>query len=420
MKQLLQSACLLLAGITFGWWLRDSGDKQLAGSIPAETSINQVSAPSPATVAGLPINVETDALQLPGSTTPPNAERFHQLLMQQKFDLALAYYEQALLIDDGYQQLLRPALEGYLQTCLEHCSHEAIIDLVNLWLGAYYQDIPVMLLLAESQRLQGSPEEAASTLQIAATYALQGGQQEEVRSAVQRLVKFTDEALSRQQSWIELLGFYEFLATIDLGTPTFQLRQAQLYQLVDEPQRSHELLVELRNNDNGLSSQWTAALDQQLAKSAIEPSADQLPSHAIPVTRHRDHFLVASSVNRGDQLNLIIDTGASITTLTRDSFSRVVHSGFEYRGSRLFNTANGLTQGEVYRVTSISVGETRIDDLDIAVLDYESSEGVDGLLGMNVLRNFRFEIDQDKELLYLRPRPGSDSQDGYQQSSRIK
>jgi len=66
--------------------------------------------------------------------------------------------------------------------------------------------------------------------------------------------------------------------------------------------------------------------------------------------------------------------------------------------------ANGLTQGEIYRVASISMGDARVDNLDIAVLDYEPPAGVDGLLGMNVLRNYRFEIDQDRELLYLRPR----------------
>jgi hypothetical protein len=31
--------------------------------------------------------------------------------------------------------------------------------------------------------------------------------------------------------------------------------------------------------------------------------------------------------------------------------------------------------------------------------------GVDGLLGMNVLAQFRFHIDQEKQLLYLADRP---------------
>jgi predicted aspartyl protease len=66
-----------------------------------------------------------------------------------------------------------------------------------------------------------------------------------------------------------------------------------------------------------------------------------------------------------------------------------------------------MTQGEIYHADSIQLGEIKIPDLEIAVLDFEPSDGLDGLLGMNVLRNYRFEIDQDKEVLYLSPRLGT-------------
>ena len=403
MKKLAQSVCLFVAGIISGWWLHDAGEETFASNSITEASINQ--RPAAAVNAfNVPGTIEPNVIHPTASNTAPSADHFYQLLTQREFDAALAYYEQALLVDEAYEQQLRPALETYLRRCLEHCSHETIINLVNLWLGAYYQDIPVMLFLADSQRLQGLSEEAANTLQIAATYALKDGDQEDVRDAIRRLVAFTDDALSSQQRWVELLGFYEFLDTIDLATPFFSLRQAQLYQLVDEPKRSQQLLLALRDADDGLNRQWTSALDQQLASVTLKQLADQLPSYAVPVTPHSDHFLVASSINADDQLNLMIDTGASITTLARESFERIDQSGFEYRGSRLFSTANGLTQGEVYRVDSISLGEARVENLDIAVLDYQSTEGVDGLLGMNVLRHFRFEIDQDEALLILRAR----------------
>ena len=100
----------------------------------------------------------------------------------------------------------------------------------------------------------------------------------------------------------------------------------------------------------------------------------------------------------------IIDTGASVTSLTRTSFASLNSNYFEYQDSRLFNTANGMTQGEVYEAASITLGNTRIDGVDVAVLDFATTGGVDGLLGMNVLRNYRFEIDQEKALLYLQPR----------------
>ena len=171
-----------------------------------------------------------------------------------------------------------------------------------------------------------------------------------------------------------------------------------------EPERSRALLLELREIDDGLSSQWTAALERQWDKSVQQPSFDNPPMHAIPLTRRGDHFLVTAYLNEVSQVTLLIDTGASVTTLSGASFARLDGSGFGYGGSRLFNTPNGMTQGEVYRANSLALGNTLLSAVEIAVLDYESSAGVDGLLGMNVLRNFRFQIDQDNNVLYLHPR----------------
>jgi clan AA aspartic protease (TIGR02281 family) len=368
MKKFLKSAGLLLIGVGVGWWLHGAAFnappvRQHAPGTAANAEFAiPVAGPaqgSDATPADTATNDTRD---------PANAGVFRHLLEQQDFAQALAYYEQALLLEERHRALLKPVLENYLQSCLQQCSDGVFVDLVDLWLDTYYQDIEVLLLLAEHQRLQGLPEVAASTLQMAATYAWQPRQREQVSAAVQGLVQATDDSLSRQQSWIELLGFYEYLQVIDLGQPEFSPRQAALAQRMDAPGKPDR------------------------------------PMHSIPVTRRGDHFLVATSINETDQVILMIDTGASVTTLAGQSFAGLVSTDYEYRGSHVFNTANGLTQGEVYRTASISLGASRIADIDIAVLNYQPAEGVDGVLGMNVLRNYRFEIDQDQELLYLRPR----------------
>jgi clan AA aspartic protease (TIGR02281 family) len=357
MMQVVKSASLLLVGVTVGWWLHGISFT----AAPIQQPIHTPSPPAPQIIAP---RVSAPTAKS-AANTPPNAAGFQQLLNGQEFEQALTYYEQALSLDDRYQSLLKPELEAYLQSCLQACPEGVFVDLVELWLATYYEDIPVLLLLAEHQRLLGLPEEAASTLQIAATYALQPGQQELVDAAVQDLVASTEQKLSRQKNWIELLGFYEYLKSIDLGNSEYLLRQDGLSQLIGEPEQIR---------------------------------------YTIPLTRKGDHFLVTTSFNDLDQLTLMIDTGASLTTLGRESFAGLVSSDYEYRGSHMFNTANGLAQGEVYRAASIGLGDTQIDDIDVAVLDFQPAGGVDGVLGMNVLRNYRFEIDQDELLLYLRSR----------------
>jgi clan AA aspartic protease (TIGR02281 family) len=406
MKRLVKSACLVLAGVVVGWWLRDLAyqktpffaDEPIASS---DVSI-AISAPTRqfTTTGTIAINRFT----VPESMLSPEAVSFAELLESQEYDLAIGYYETAAQIDERHQALLKPELVEYLRARVQGCAGGVFIDLVELWLEAYYADIEVLLLLADNQRFCGSPEEAARTLQIANAYAVNPGQLESVAAAVARLVVATDKHLTKQQGWIELLGFYELLEAIDLATNTSQLRRASLYERIGEMQYSRELLLELRENDDRMNGEWTAALNLQLANSAQQPFAKDRPQHEIPLTRRGNHYLVAAAINGVSQLALVIDTGASITTLSKESFSQIDNTGVRYLGTQLFNTPNGMTQGEMFRVDSIQLGEIKILDLEIAVLDFEPSDGLDGLLGMNVLRNYRFEIDQDKEILFMSPR----------------
>jgi clan AA aspartic protease (TIGR02281 family) len=404
MMQLVKTLCLLLAGVILGWWLHDvtsAGSPQQILLAPAAAPMEQ---PGRNRLADAPYPREHDSYQASESAVLPNAERFRQLLMKQRFERALTYYEQALSLDDGYRLVLKPVLEQYLTVCMDQCGEGVFVEVVNVWLADYYQDIPVLLLLAEHQRLQGQPEEAASTLQLAATYAYQTEHQEDVNAAVQRLVMATDEALSQQENWVELLGFYEYLEVIDLDTREFLLREAILYRVLGETQRSRELLLALQQRDNKSNRGWTETLDQQLSLISPQPETIDRPGHAIAVTGLGDHFLVEATLNRMSAVNLLIDTGASLTTLSQASFAGLPKTRFKYRGARMFNTANGLTRGDVYRAASIGLGDIQLNDIDIAVLDYPSASNIDGLLGMNVLRHYRFEIDQDGSLLHLHPR----------------
>ena len=404
--------CLLLVGMVLGWLLHDAIP---TGSL-AQNPAPSISTPAPAPAilpsryfsaspqADSPNLREQPPSQVSEPAAPPSADRFRQLLVEQQFEVALSYYEQALSLDDAYQLALKPILEHYLMFCLEQCSNGVFVEVVNVWLSTYYQDIPVLLLLAEHQRLQRQPEEAASTLQLAATYAYQTEHEDAVNAAVLRLVQVTDDDLSRQESWVELLGFYEYLETIDLGTREFLLREAILYRVLGETQRSQKLLLTLQQRDNKSNTVWTATLNQELSRISPQLEKPDRLGHAVAVTKRGDHFLVEVTLNRMSTVKLLIDTGASLTTLSHSSFADLPQANFNYRGSRMFNTAGGLTRGDIYRASSIELGEMQLNDIDIAVIDYPSASNVDGLLGMNVLRNYRFEIDQDDKLLHLQPR----------------
>jgi hypothetical protein len=77
---------------------------------------------------------------------------------------------------------------------------------------------------------------------------------------------------------------------------------------------------------------------------------------------------------------------------------------FSLLGTRLFNTANGYTRGDIYRASALTLGEERLEGTTVAVLDLRTMDDIDGLLGMNVLRQFHFEIDQSAGAMQIRRR----------------
>jgi clan AA aspartic protease (TIGR02281 family) len=121
----------------------------------------------------------------------------------------------------------------------------------------------------------------------------------------------------------------------------------------------------------------------------------------IPLVRSGQHFLVAAAPGNDGSLRLLIDTGASMTMVTPGALQR---QGVRYRDtgkSRVFNTANGPVRAPIYILETLSVGDWSVQQLEIGVLELGGQTGVDGLLGMNFLKHFRFFIDQNDSMLRL-------------------
>ena len=411
MDRLLQILLIFLLGAGLGWWLRGALPEAPVNAPAVPEHGSAVSREDTSPPARLPEAVavapepESPAPAIQDQPVAPGVA-FRRLLREGEFADAVSLYESQRLRSPDTGRLLYSTLLEFAERCLSECRPDHFLDLVENWLGAYYDDIDVLLLLAEHQRREGVPEMAANTLLTARTYALSTGEQEAVRRALDALVAQTDSLYSRQLRWIELLGFYEYLQAIDLSLPTYQLRQAELYTALGEPGRGQRLLMALQDSGYGLDPALREELDRRLAQEP--PPLEELPGaaigDAIALTRQRDHYLVPAVLNDDTELVLLIDTGASITTISSERFRTLPRSEFILLGSRMFNTANGYTRGDVYRTRSLVLGDHSLEDLAIAVLPNQFSEGTDGLLGMNVLRNFRFEIDQDRALLNLEPR----------------
>ncbi|MEE8059692.1 MAG: retropepsin-like aspartic protease [Pseudomonadales bacterium] len=346
-----------------------------------------------------PSSVTLAATQRPASNAFSD-NKFRALLAEQAFEKAIVFYSQVKSDNDHRAASLKQIILSYLQMSLVPEKEAPFIALVDAYLSQYYDDIDILIILAEHHRREDYPSEAVRTLQMALTYAHGPVDQQKILQALQALINNTDQQLTEQQQWIKLLNFYELLNSIALAQPPQQLRQALLYQQLGDIESAKDILQPLIQD-----TQWGDKAQTLLANLSPVAKKEIASRKGIPLIRRGNHFLIKATLNDVDEVTLLLDTGASVTSLAQTSFNQLSRQrDFEEIGIHLFNTANGVTRGTIYRSSAFSLGENTLQNIDIAVLDFQMADGIDGLLGMNVLRNFRFDIDQDKRLLYLQPR----------------
>lgn len=114
----------------------------------------------------------------------------------------------------------------------------------------------------------------------------------------------------------------------------------------------------------------------------------------IELSRARDgHFYAILEIN-GNDVEFIVDTGATSVVLTQDDAERI---GFDPEALRYLgraNTANGTVRTATVRLDQVRFGGTVVNDLKAAV-----NEGpmFSSLLGMSYLSRFsRIEIEGEK------------------------
>jgi clan AA aspartic protease (TIGR02281 family) len=428
MKNLLSQSLLILIGTIIGWQantlVSNSGgqasQRNTAHQLPMQSALIQADKQtgdkptrigdqaSPSSWPPKPATPGQQALAEPPRPASDRAysalEHFSDLLAQQGFREAFDLLDEQQRLAGFSHPDYQAATLVYLNRALSlgHFDHSE--DLIELYLERYYEDIEVRLLMARMQYLQGFSDEAIRTHQFALSYAYNQPQKSRVYEALSETLEEIEGDFSAQTDKEFLIGIYELLDTLSLSRPEYELRLATLYYQSGYSRSATNVLESLaeRNTLSGPLKQQAQAL---LAELASEPESEEDEGDSIALTARANQFIVELQVNQSSVVSLLIDTGASITTIAKSRFQQLPNaSAFTLQRSQLFNTANGVTRGEVYRADSVQLGATRFDNIDIAVLDFPSTPNVDGLLGMNILKRFHFQIDQDQKRLHLQPR----------------
>jgi hypothetical protein len=121
----------------------------------------------------------------------------------------------------------------------------------------------------------------------------------------------------------------------------------------------------------------------------------------VPVVMNGSSVIVPVTLNGALRANLALDTGATITVVSR----RIARSlALSPLGASKVGTVGGIVTLPLARLGSLKVGEAEVQDLVVSIHDFSPDPRIEGLLGLDFLKNFHVSLDARRNLLILGPR----------------
>jgi clan AA aspartic protease (TIGR02281 family) len=158
-------------------------------------------------------------------------------------------------------------------------------------------------------------------------------------------------------------------------------------------------------SDPETAPRGTAAL---LANEALE-DVDHGRTISVPMAEDGTAILMTATLEGPSgrvELPYLFDTGASYTTMTTDTARRLGIAVPDDAPILTFNTASGPRESRMVHLPAIELGRVRIEGLLASVCDKCANEHSEGLLGLNVMRQFYMTMDYRAGRMLLVPRIG--------------
>ena len=107
---------------------------------------------------------------------------------------------------------------------------------------------------------------------------------------------------------------------------------------------------------------------------------------------------------QGRDFELLVDTGAAYTALSKDVIALLGMSNDPQRMANIVSIQGGILRVPVINIPELRIGGLRLANVTAVVLEFPPALKFDGILEMNVLQQFRVTIETDTETLVLRPK----------------
>lgn len=334
-----------------------------------------------------------------------HADDMSSLLQRNEFESVVARYESLQSrLDDIAAADTRNKILSHASQLVAESRFSLAEQLLQRFLVASFRDVEARMLLARVYLGELNVDAAIDQLYEARGHAYRPIMLQRVNSRIRSTVAEWAASLKGNNDQNALLALYQKLTQLEPDyAPWFIELAASQLVLEDKDAARRSLLLVLQDPAVGAQAQAMLA-ELTIAVAGRDDTRAGIPAAGVAgIALHRrgNHFIVDASPGHNRNIQLLIDTGASLTMLNSDVFKRL---GIQYTDSGktgVFSTANGPVRAPIYILDFLAVGDWQVNQLKVGVLSGLGDSNIDGLLGMNFLRHFQFFIDQNEAVLRL-------------------
>jgi clan AA aspartic protease (TIGR02281 family) len=238
---------------------------------------------------------------------------------------------------------------------------------------AYPFDADAMLLESDLRQMDGRPLAAMDSLLALLQTTAEADAAGRARERLALLVGVHESQLASRGDQAGLIRFFENLAERDPAHDGHRLALARWLLRAGRAADAERVLVQ--TGVAGVDPEARADLAEEV----------RLARSGLPLEHGADAVHVQAN-QHGRSVRLLVDTGATHTVLGRDRASALAASP---TGERVqVRTAAGVVEAEIHLVRDLQIGALHLDTLPVLVFDHALPDGVDGLLGMDVISRF--------------------------------
>ena len=391
---------LLMCSVGFNYYLFEQNN-QLSSRLDGQNLPTSQSANTKALIA--PQNADNDTDALTTQQTSQDNIRLEQLIDKasnafelHQFELAVELFDELTLLDESKAKQVKLRWLEQLRQWLNEQQWPLINQFVEQFLIRFTYDIDVLTLKADSLEKQNKPREAIEQYIELLSLSFDTTQEEFYGARIRHIANGYIALLTEQKAWQQLLNFSEQVLAQDNQFPPYVLAQGLALIELHDLDYAQDIIEPIA--DISFYQQQAEDLLDKIDKARLHQTAIALE----PVG---EHYLVNGRINRTADVRLMIDTGASISMLTKAMFDEIESwTDPDFVRDSLINTAGGTINAPIYRFEQFQINEFVVRNVHFVIIDLDNMQGYNGLLGMNFLKEFKFEIDQQENLLVLSPK----------------